>query len=186
MRFIRKNGRIIPIREKKEKPGDSQYKKFAAAGAVGGAATRAVTRQAVIQGRKLPLFRSKFALAGVAAYGLGLGAANIKNSYEYGKREKSFSSGLGRFFANSFVMSVGNAAGRMGTQGTISGLNKARKTGVFTKIGNMMGRASGKTQDFVNSMRGPKKGVNLSKFKGKTFRSYNVEKVQGLIGYNKK
>jgi hypothetical protein len=110
MRFIRKNGRIIPIRE------ESNHGSFAIAGAVHGAVTKAAPKVAhtLHFGNKRIMFpvvgnsklRTGLKVAGAAIFG-----ANVYDSYKHGKERGSFLSGLGRFFANDISTSVGRYAG---------------------------------------------------------------------------
>jgi hypothetical protein len=119
MRFIRKNGRIIPVRDKGEKssnsggrniPGD--YKKTAAIGAIGGFASSAA----------LTISKSGVSKPPFAAAGLGLGVAGAlagiagqgysayKGLREY-DRTKSVTSGAKEFLKHSFTLGAGSVAG---------------------------------------------------------------------------
>lgn len=118
MKFIRKNGRIIPIKEKNEK---SPYLKSAAIGAATGAAgagayisERAATA-AMNAGKVVP--RKIF---GAATIGLGLGTIigsgyaigrSIGRGIKEGRKDKSIVSGIGTAYTDNWVSGLGMAAG---------------------------------------------------------------------------
>lgn len=190
MKFIRKGGRIIPIRDKGDgKPGDHIGGKMVAAGVVNGAIRRSgfstmrMMNNFKIHKKIIPGAGSRKGTLIAAAVVSGVASgANIYNSYKHGQKE-GVGKGVRRYLANSFYFFGGTLLGGAAAQGAISGLAGARRTGIFSKIGNVATRTAGKTADLLTPK--VKKGVSLKKFKGKTFRSHTIDKISGLIGYDK-
>jgi hypothetical protein len=110
MKFIRKNGRIIPIREK------SNHGSFAAAAAVTGAVTKMAPKAAhtVQFGSKrfiYPVVGNTKLRAGLKIAGAAIFGANVYDSYKHGKETGSATSGLLRYFTNNWAISLGSFAG---------------------------------------------------------------------------
>lgn len=128
MRFIRKNGRIIPIREKGEKqpkPGGSIHLQQAKDGAIGIAASGLAVNAA-----KHGHGKTAIAL-GVAGglHGIGSMIRNVKNSVDHGKQKKSGWHGLGRFITNNYA----NSAGALIGAAAIGSAGKLYKTARLAK-----------------------------------------------------
>lgn len=120
MKFIRKNGRIIPIRDSgaQEKPksfSGAHYKGMAIAAA----------SQAVI-GKGRPLAKTLGTITGLAS--------NI-NAIQHGRQEHSFKKGVGRQFKNDFAMIGGYLATAVGITLASKGLRSSAVRGAARKAG---------------------------------------------------
>ncbi len=140
MRFIRKNGRVIPIREgqqsaapaapKKDdgssmtslKPSaKSHYKAFAVMGAAAqlvGTKNRALT----------------------SAAGLIIGGSNIVDSFKYGSEKHSFWGGVGRNLKNTLALVGGRVAGGIVANHTVSILRDPGTRAAVRKAGSLVRR----------------------------------------------
>ena len=169
VRFIRKNGRIVPIRDnrtpkeevkKKAKESydfaQSEHGKMAIAGGLFGSIRAVHMKHRGLQfrfnlGDRMGIIRKKtMGPRANAATAVTSGAAfgySLFNSYKHAKKEKSFMSGLGRLTTNWLSFHGGSLAGGIAT-------NRAQKA--------------------INLVKGKK-----TTFSGKTFDAEIVKKSSG-------
>jgi hypothetical protein len=127
--FRRINGRVVPIRSNKKTIEQSHYGKFAAGGALRGAIdgasssggpkfVKTTTKTGFSIGLEAtPFIRNKKAQLFGGLIGAGIVAANIVDSYNHGKKEKSVVSGLSRGLKNALATGAGGLAGFSGAFG---------------------------------------------------------------------
>lgn len=114
IRFIRKNGRVIPVRNKQKHAfSGAHHGKFAAAGAVARATMKAAPKTST-------------------AFAAATGIASLVNAVQHGREKKSFLHGVGRAFSNDLSVLGGRAAAggaiHVGVHGLRSpGFRKAAK-----------------------------------------------------------
>lgn len=152
MKFIRKNGRIIPIHEKDY--GSSHHGKFAVAGALSGAMIRAGSKTSTVRINTSAMkFSYKTAIPGRnpltkigGLIGLGAFGASIFNSYHHAKKERGF---FTRAITNYAAFSTGKLFGQVA-------MNSSLK-----KIKNLTNKPPKKyTGDFVEaSLSGARKQI---------------------------
>jgi hypothetical protein len=152
MRFIRKNGRIIPIKdgggsESKKAFSGQHYKAFAAAGAVHAQLRKAAPKAYI-------------ALAPVRA------VASIANGIQHGRETHSFTQGLLRTFNNDLSGIAGHGASSLATTAAGIALKSPNVRSAATKAGTAFrGSKVGKASVMKNPNRGAMKNVTNTTLK---------------------
>lgn len=182
--FIRKNGRIIPVKindKFEEKKATGARKLSQASAAVSG-----LGLAQILMATKNRSLVKGFAMIGAGLTGSIAATVSRKNTY------KNDTSG----FVNSQV-SANKSSNNIATGVIFAGIAApfahliGKKTGAFRKAGEKTGSVFSKVDDSLFNLKNKisplKKKTDLSKFDGKTFKtsSKEVKKISALLGYNK-
>jgi hypothetical protein len=182
--FIRKNGRVIPVKinDKFEEKKATGARKLSQASAV---ATGLGLAQILMASKDRSLIKG-FSLIGAGVAGGIASTISRKKTYE----------GDTTGFVNSQV-SANKSSNNIALGALTAGLSApilhlaGKKSGFFRKAGEKAGSVFNKVDDSLFNLKNKisplKKKTDLSKFDGKTFKtsSKEVKKISALLGYNK-